>query len=182
MRVEPDCNGRCACSQTASHSAIAAMTGARKSFGCGLVKRIRSIRGTASTARRRSPNSVRMSGRRSRPHELTFWPRSVTSRTPSRASWVTSARISPGRRLTSRPRTLGTMQKAQTELQPIETCTHAWKARCGLRQVGGEALVGLLAHGARVEDEDIGLLLRHRFPEAERLEQALDPLGVVRVH
>src|ERR687886_629458 len=85
MRVEPDCSGRCACSQTEAHSAIAAITGARKSFGCGLVKRMRSIPGTASHARRSSPNSIRASGGRSRPYELTFWPRSVISRTPSAA-------------------------------------------------------------------------------------------------
>ena len=41
----------------------------------------------------------------------------------------TSATISPGRRLCSRPRTAGTMQYAHAELQPIETCTHAWKRR-----------------------------------------------------
>ena len=95
-RVEPDCRGRCACSQTASHSAIAAITGARKSFGCGLVKRMRSMPSTSSTARSSSPNSVRASGRRSRPHEFTFWPSSVISRTPSSASRAISARISPG--------------------------------------------------------------------------------------
>ena len=38
-------------------------------------------------------------------------------------------RTSPGRRLTSRPRTAGTMQYEQTELQPIEICTQAWKSR-----------------------------------------------------
>ena len=84
MRDEPDWSGRCTCSQTASHSAIAAITGSRKSFGCGLVKRMRSIPSTASQARSSSPNSVRMSGARSRPHELTFWPSSVSSLTPSR--------------------------------------------------------------------------------------------------
>ena len=68
-------------------------------------------------------------GRRSRPHELTFWPSSVISLTPSAASRVTSATISPGRRLCSRPRTAGTMQYAHFELQPIETCTQAWNAR-----------------------------------------------------
>src|SRR5215831_12721222 len=120
MREEPDCSGRCACSQTASQSAIAAITGRRKSFGCGLVKRIRSTPSTASQARSSSPNSVRISGSRSRPHELTFWPSSVTSRTPSRASRVTSAMTSPGRRLCSRPRTAGTMQYAHFELHPIE--------------------------------------------------------------
>ena len=71
-RVEPDWSGRCACSQTAPHSAIASITGRRKSLGWGLVKRMRSMPSTASQARSSSPNSVRMSGRRSRPHELTF--------------------------------------------------------------------------------------------------------------
>ena len=46
MRDEPDCSGRCTCSQTASHSAIAAITGSRKSFGCGLVNRMRSMPST----------------------------------------------------------------------------------------------------------------------------------------
>ena len=39
---------------------------------------------------------------------------------------VTSATISPGLRLCSRPRTAGTMQYAHFELQPIDTCTQAW--------------------------------------------------------
>jgi tRNA-2-methylthio-N6-dimethylallyladenosine synthase len=47
----------------------------------------------------------------------------------SGSSRVTSARMSPGRRLTTRPRTAGTMQYEQTELQPIEICTQAWKPR-----------------------------------------------------
>ena len=38
----------------------------------------------ASHARRSSPNSVSISGSRSRPHELTFWPSSVSSLTPCR--------------------------------------------------------------------------------------------------
>src|SRR3954453_5088380 len=132
MRDEPDCNGRCACSQTVPHSAIAAITGARKSFGCGLVNRIRSRPDTASHARRSSPNSVFTSGRRSRPHELTFWPSRVISRTPSAARRVTSAMISPGRRDDSRPRTAGTMQYEHFELHPIEICTQAWndRSRC----------------------------------------------------
>ena len=33
MRVEPDCSGRCACSQTASSSAIARMTGSAEVLG-----------------------------------------------------------------------------------------------------------------------------------------------------
>jgi hypothetical protein len=51
-----------------------------------------------------------------------------------------------------------------------------------LRQVGGEALVRLLANSARVEDDHVGLLLRDRLAQAERLEHAFDPLGIVRVH
>ena len=51
-----------------------------------------------------------------------------------------------------------------------------------LGQVRGEALVGLLAHRAGVEDDHVGLLLGDRLSQACRLEQALDPLGVVGVH
>ena len=129
IRDEPDWSGRCRCSHTDAHSAIAATTGSRKSLGCGLVKRMRSIPSTASHARNSSPNSVTRSGARSRPQELTFWPSRVISRTPSPASRSTSATISPGRLLCSRPRTAGTMQYAHFELHPIETCTHALKRR-----------------------------------------------------
>ena len=41
---------------------MAAITGSRKSFGCGLVNRIRSIPSTPSQARSNSPNSVRIAG------------------------------------------------------------------------------------------------------------------------
>jgi len=51
-----------------------------------------------------------------------------------------------------------------------------------LGEVGGEPLVGLLAHGARVEDDHVGGVLRPRLPEPEGLEHALDPLRIVRVH
>jgi hypothetical protein len=51
-----------------------------------------------------------------------------------------------------------------------------------LSQVRGEALIRLLAHRAGVEDEYVGLLLGDRLTEADRLEQALDPLRVVGVH
>ena len=52
----------------------------------------------------------------------------------------------------------------------------------GIAEVGGELRVGLLANRARVEDDDVRLLLRGRLAEAERLEHALDALGVVAVH
>ena len=51
-----------------------------------------------------------------------------------------------------------------------------------IAHVGGEARVGLLADRARVEDDHVRLVLRRRLAEPELLEQALDPLGVVRVH
>ena len=54
-----------------------------------------------------------------------FWPSRVTSITPSAASCSTSRMMSPGRRLTSRPRTAGTMQKVQVLLHPIWTVTQA---------------------------------------------------------
>jgi len=51
-----------------------------------------------------------------------------------------------------------------------------------LGEVGSEPLIGLLAHGARVEDDHVGHVLRPRLPQSLRLEHALDPLGIVRVH
>ena len=62
---------------------------------------------TASTARSSSAKVSLSSPRRSRPYEFTFWPSSVTSRTPSPARRSTSASSSPGGRLTSRPRVDG---------------------------------------------------------------------------
>ena len=54
--------------------------------------------------------------------------------------------------------------------------------RAGIAEIGGELGVRLLADRARVEDDEIGLLLRDGLPQAERLEHALDALGVVAVH
>ena len=96
--------------QTAGDSAMAAITSPRMSLGCGLMKRMREMPSMASTARSISANVQRSSGGRSRPYELTFWPSSMTSVTPSAASACASARTSRGWRERSRPRTLGTMQ------------------------------------------------------------------------
>ncbi len=52
----------------------------------------------------------------------------------------------------------------------------------GVHQVGDEAVVGLLADRAGVEDEEVGVGRRRRLAEPDGLEQALDPLGVVHVH
>ncbi len=62
---------------------------------------------------------------RSRPKEQTFWPSSVTSRTPSAARRSTSVTISPAGRDTSRPRVDGTMQYEHAQLHPTDICTHA---------------------------------------------------------
>ena len=56
VRSLPDCSGRCRCSHTHAHSAIAAIVSGRRSFGCGDVNRMRSMPSTASTARSRSAN------------------------------------------------------------------------------------------------------------------------------
>ncbi len=88
------------------------------------MKRTRPMPSTAPTARSSSANS----GRRrvmSRPYELTFWPRSVTSVTPRRASSRTSDTMSSSGRLTSGPRTAGTMQNAQELSQPVWMFTQA---------------------------------------------------------
>src|SRR3954468_18099803 len=92
---------------------------------------MRSMPSIASTARSSALNDPR-AGRRSRPYEFTFWPSSVTSRTPSAASPRTSATSSSSGRETSRPRVEGTMQYEQRQLQPTEICTHAWNSRVRL--------------------------------------------------
>ena len=56
---------------------------------------------------------------------MTFWPSRVISSTPSPTSASISARISPGRRSVSLPRSDGTMQKVQVLLQPTEIETQA---------------------------------------------------------
>ena len=179
--------------------------------------------------------------------------------TPSATSASTSARISPGRRSFSLPRSAGTMQNVQVLLHPTEIDTQAAYAdsrlvgsvegktssdsristcassidprplqqhrqradvvgaeddvdprRLGgdrgavlLRQaaadgdlharVGGldrrqvaevavELVVGVLAHRAGVEDDDVGLAVGGRGDVARVLQQAGEPLGVVDVH
>src|SRR3712207_7630349 len=59
----------------------------------------------------------------------TLFRSSVTSFTPSAARRSISATSSRAGRETSRPRVEGTMQYEQTQLQPTEICTHAWKSR-----------------------------------------------------
>ena len=52
----------------------------------------------------------------------------------------------------------------------------------GVPEVRGEALIGLLADRAGVEDDHVRVRLRDRLPQSELLEHALDPLRVVGVH
>ena len=51
-----------------------------------------------------------------------------------------------------------------------------------LGEMRREALVGLLADRARVEDDHVSLFLSRRLAQPELLEHPLDPLGVVSVH
>ena len=54
---------------------------------------------------------------------------------------------------------------------------------CGrVAEMSGEPRIRLLANRARVEDDHVGILDAHRFAETERLEHALDALGIVSVH
>ena len=117
------------CSQTAAHSAIAAMTGSRKSFGCGLVKRIRSIPSTCVERAQELPELGSHLGREIPAPGVDVLAEQRDLANPLRPSAATSATTSPGRRLCSRPRTDGTMQYAHLELQPMEICTQAWKGR-----------------------------------------------------
>ena len=55
-------------------------------------------------------------------------------------------------------------------------------ARRGITQVRRQLGVRLLANGAGVEHEYVGVARLGRLAETERLEHALDPLGVVSVH
>ena len=122
----------CSEGMTFGVSAIAAMTSSVKSAGCGEVKRTRSSPSTDPHARNslakaaRSPNST--------PYAFTFWPSSVTSLTPSATSASISARMSPGRRSFSLPRSDGTMQNVHVLLHPTEMETHA--AYADSRRVG----------------------------------------------
>ncbi len=52
----------------------------------------------------------------------------------------------------------------------------------GLAQVADEAVVGRLADGAGVEQDQVGAVARRRLAVAQRLEHALHALGVVLVH
>jgi hypothetical protein len=54
--------------------------------------------------------------------------------------------------------------------------------RLRLMQVLDEPRIGLLADGARVEEDQVRVLARGRLRVAERLEHALHALGVVLVH
>ena len=122
IRSEPDCSGMCNCGITLGVSAMASMTSSVKAAGCGLVKRTRSNPWMSPHARSslanapRSPNST--------PYEFTFWPSRVTSTAPESTSAWTSARMSPGRRSFSLPRSWGTMQNVHVLLHPTEMDTH----------------------------------------------------------
>ena len=120
--LSPACTGRCSCSQTVASSCMAVNSSGTAFLGCEVRNRSRQSPGTVSTARSSSGSREPVDGSR---YELTFWPRRVTSVTPSAARSLTSATRSSKGRLTSLPRTAGTMQKAQVLSQPIWIVTQA---------------------------------------------------------
>jgi hypothetical protein len=122
----------CSEGMTFGVSAIASITSSVNSAGCGEVKRTRSSPSISPHARSSFENACRSPN--STPYALTFWPSRVTSVTPSATRASTSARISPGRRSFSLPRSDGTMQNVQVLLHPTETDTHA--AYADSRRVG----------------------------------------------
>ena len=137
---------------------MAAIVSGRRSFGCGLVNRTRRMPSTAPTAASRSAKSGRRFVR-SRPYELTFWPSSVTSTTPRRASVSTSATMSSGGRLASGPRTDGTMQNAHELSQPVWIVTHAAYGSSRTAESAG-GVVRRRGRVGGVQDLDDGALYR----------------------
>ena len=91
----------------------------------------------------------------------------MISRTPSAASAVTSETMSPSRRLTSRPRTCGTMQKAHELSQPIWIVIHA---ECGVSRTAGSA-EGYASCSSRIST--IGPSRRARASSAGRVRQVV---------
>ena len=157
----------CSCGITLGVSAIAAITSSVNSAGCGEVNRTRSSPSISPQARSslenawRSPNST--------PYALTFCPSRVTSLTPSATSARISARMSPGRRSFSLPRSDGTMQNVQVLLQPDRHRHPRGVRRLALgRQRRRE-------HLERLEDLDLRLLLDPRPLEQHR--QRADVVG-----
>ena len=252
---EPDWSGMCSWGHHVRRPAIALDHVVGEPAGCGEVNRTRRARRPTARPQQllRTPGGPRTRRRR----ELTFWPSSVISETPSAISASTSARISPGRRSFSLPRRLGTMQKVQVLLQPTDTDTHAAYADsrrvgsvegktssdlrirpapapapgalqmpaasrcCGCRrrrrpraplgdrravllapgsrrrrsacrarglhrrevaEAAVELVVGVLPHGAGVEDDHVRLLARGRSGVTRVLQQPGEALGVVDVH
>ena len=257
MRDDPDWAGKCTCSHTLGHSAIAATTGVRKSFGCGLVNRMRSMPETASHARRSAPNSISTLGTEIAAPRVDVLPeegyladarlgetrdlREDLPRPPAllttphgrddavRAGRVASHRdLHPGLKATlAAGREVGGKVLVRTEAtafdreaaggDPVAEVRYRAGAEgdvdewieledplslrlgvaatdgddhvgtlalhgAGVPEVRREPCVGLLADGARVEDDDVGLVRGSCFAQPERLEHALDPLRVVRVH
>ena len=54
--------------------------------------------------------------------------------------------------------------------------------RCRVAEMCRKPLIGLLADRARVEHQDVGVVLALRLTEPEILEEPFDALGVVSVH
>ena len=114
--------------------AMASMVSARRSLGCGDVKRTRRMPGTAATARRSSANSgrtrTRVAGLAGGEGEVAAVAVDVLAQQGDLGDAVRGEPLhlgddSSNGRLISRPRTAGTMQKAQVLSQPIWIVTQA---------------------------------------------------------
>ena len=108
------------------------------SWGWSELKRRRGVSVRASTPAMRS-RGASGSGR-SRPHAPNCVPVSTTSRAPRAWAAATSRATSSMERETSRPRVRGTMQKAQTSLQP--SCAFTKARVCSAGGVAGAAAGG----------------------------------------
>src|SRR5207244_4412945 len=164
MRDEPDCKGRCACSQTASHSAIASITGRRKSFGWALALR-RQLAGEGPVLQAEFPACDAEPAGAQPLAEM---------RDRARSERHVYVRVEVEEPLALRLRVTPSDGDDFVRVASLD--------RCGLREMRCELLIGLLANRARVEDEHVVLVLRRRLAETELLEHALDPLAVVSVH
>src|SRR2546428_515350 len=148
------------CSHTASHSAMALMTSSVKSWGCGLVNRIRWMPSTSLTARSSSANLWRVgeSGTvRFRPYMFTCCPGSALLD----AALVLLGQASCHDDAHAR---VSFFERLQVPQRPVQT------------------IVCVLPDGTGVEHDHLGLsgLIGRRVPV--HFQQSGDALGVVLVH
>ena len=146
-------------------SAWARMTSSRMSLGCGLCSG--SVDALDRSTRPSSSANVTGPASADRGHSCSRSARGASPRARRRRRALDLGTSSPGSRLSSRPRVWGTMQYAQTQLQPSEICTQALELALALcRQVSGEVLeVEVALRRQRVLRQELGQLVD--LPRAE---------------